>query len=176
LVDYAGEYEHPGYGKVAVKAEDLRATYNGISYSLHHFTYDAFQLRYEALDILMNASFSADTRGGINRLAVAMEPNVPEIVFQRLPDPQMRDPAFLERFAGAYELLGVPITIFLKGGQTLAVALPGQPEQELVPYRGTEFDVQGQSGVSLRFVEDESGTVTGAVFDQAGALFNVPRR
>jgi CubicO group peptidase (beta-lactamase class C family) len=178
LVDYAGEYEHPGYGTVSVKAEGegLTATYNDISYSLRHLNYDAFQFRYEAFDVLMNASFSADTRGGINRLAIAMEPNVPEVVFQRLPDPQMRDSAFLERFAGAYELLGMPITIFLKGSHTLAVALPGQPEQELVPYRGTEFDVQGQSGFSLRFEVDESGRVTGAVFDQAGVLFNVPRR
>lgn len=179
LDDYAGEYEHPGYGKVAVEregVEGLSAAYNGIAYSLRHLTYDAFQLRNDALDLLMNASFSADARGGVNRLAVALEPNVAEIVFQRLPDPQMRDRAFLERFTGAYELLGTPITIFLKGSDTLAVALPGQPEQELTPYRGTEFDVKGQTGVSLRFLVDESGAATGAVFNQAGAVFTLPRR
>ena len=46
------------------------------------------------------------------------------------------------------------------GGHSPAVVESGmRAEQELLPYRGTEFDVQGQTGISLRFLVEESGAV-----------------
>jgi hypothetical protein len=47
--------------------------------------------------------------------------------------------------------------------------VPGQPEYGLVPYKGTEFNLKGLTGVSLEFNLDETGKAVAATFKQPGA-------
>jgi len=68
------------------------------------------------------------------------------------------------------------ITIFFKGEQTLSVSLPGQPDSELVPYKGTEFLVKGLSGVSIEFLRGESGTVTEMVATLPEGVFHAAKQ
>ncbi|WP_424100333.1 serine hydrolase [Moorena producens] len=46
LEDYTGDFEHPGYGivSIALKYQQLTATYNYIVYELKHYHYDSFEL------------------------------------------------------------------------------------------------------------------------------------
>jgi len=69
-------------------------------------------------------------------------------------------------------VMGMTLTVSLKGAGTLLVVLPGQPEYELEPYKGTEFRLKGLSGFSIAFAEDAgSATIT-----QPGGVFTATRK
>lgn len=178
--DYAGTYEHPGYGRIDVKlaGDQLEGTFNGVSSLLEHFHYDVFQAREDPLNPFSGAKviFLYNKKGEIDRLLVPLEPNVDDIIFTRVPDESMREQAFLEPFVGEYELGGTALTVSLKGDDTLVLTVPGQPSYELVPTRGTSFDLKGLTGYSLEFTQDESGAVTELVLYQPNGTFVAKRR
>ncbi len=86
---YCGEYEHPGYGTVAISraGDQLRFTYNDIPSSLTHVHYDIFELNLERFEFKAKVSFTTAEKGDIESLAVKLEPTVKAIVFTRVPDP-----------------------------------------------------------------------------------------
>jgi hypothetical protein len=75
----------------------------------------------------------------------------------------MTEQSFLEPLAGQYQLPDTTMTIALEGDHTLVLNLRGQPSRELLPVRGTTFDVKGISGLSIEFKKDGSGKVSEAV-------------
>jgi hypothetical protein len=88
----------------------------------------------------------------------------------------MSDRNFLAQFIGDYDLLGLPMSIMLKGDTTLMARLPGQPDIELVPRRGTEFLVKNLSGYSIEFVKDDSGVVIEAIVTQPWGVFTAKKQ
>ena len=178
LEDYAGDYENPGYGVFSVEKEGdhLKAAYNSISASLTHYHYDIFELKEEMTERKFKVSFSIDLKGNIGSLAVQLEPAVKEIIFTRMPEKKMMERSFLEKFVGEYELQGVTLTISLKGEKTLVASVPGQGEIELVPYKGTEFNLKNLVGFSIEFIVDESGTVTEAKVTQPNGVFTAEKK
>jgi CubicO group peptidase (beta-lactamase class C family) len=92
LADYAGDYDHPGYGRTTITHAEgkLIWAYRGMSEPLAHRHYDTFELP-EAPDRLLldrlAISFSSDREGNIASLAVPFEPLVNDIVFTRSPAP-----------------------------------------------------------------------------------------
>lgn len=180
LEDYAGEYSHPGYGTVSVikDGEGLKAKYNGRDFGLSHYHYDVFELKdlFEGESGGTKVTFGLDLKGNIITAAVQLEPTVKDIVFTRLADKKMSERGFLEKFCGQYELQGQLFTVQLRGENTLIVAAAGQPEMELVPYRGTEFTVKNAPNVSIEFVLDAAGAVVEARLKQAGAVMSAPRK
>ncbi|HVB59982.1 MAG TPA: serine hydrolase, partial [Ktedonobacteraceae bacterium] len=103
-----------------------------------------------------------------------------DIVFKRLPDKTLTEKSFLGQFAGAYEVLGMIITIALKGEHTLSASIPGEPDYELVPYKrteqGAEFQVKGISGMNIEFKFDTSGAVSEALITQPDGTFTAKRK
>jgi CubicO group peptidase (beta-lactamase class C family) len=180
LTDYTGAYQSPGYGTItiALEGEGFKMTLNKLSSPLRHFHYDVFEFPENPLDPLekMKVMFFTDVKGDISSLSIPLEPNVKEIVFTRIAERQMFERSFLEPLTGQYELPGTTLTIALKGDKTLVAILPGQPERELIPVRGTTFDLQGLSGFSIEFKKDASGRVTEAVIYQPGATFVVKKK
>jgi hypothetical protein len=87
----------------------------------------------------------------------------------------LTDPGFLARFAGTYELMGLPLIVALKGERSLRVSWPGDPDYELEPIKGTEFRVKKLSGFSVEFVLDEAGTVVEALVTQPDGVFTARR-
>jgi CubicO group peptidase (beta-lactamase class C family) len=89
LVDYAGDYDHPGYGRITITHAEgkLSWAYRGMTEPLAHRHYDTFELP-EAPDRLLpdrlTISFSADREGNIASLAAPFEPLVKDIVFTRI--------------------------------------------------------------------------------------------
>jgi CubicO group peptidase (beta-lactamase class C family) len=164
LEDYAGEYENPGYGnlKVALTSQGLEFTFNGITTPLEHWHYDTFNGK-EAGDPTfqdMKLTFRADVNGQVAAIAAPFEAAVDEIIFTKKPDARMFDPEYLKKFIGDYELIGQTLTVNLKG-KTLTVQIPGQPPLELVPDLGGEFYLKEVKVISLAFVMDDQGNVTG---------------
>ncbi len=177
LEDYAGDYEHPAYGRLSVRLEDgvLTATRDALSFTVEHYHYDVFEIVLSAFDMRAKISFTTDVQGNIASLSAPLEPSVKEIVFTRVADRTLSDKATLERYAGVYELQGLRVIISLAGEDRLTLTVPGQPVQELVPYRGTTFHLAGVTGVSVEFIRDEQGAVTSAELNQGGALFTMKR-
>jgi hypothetical protein len=73
-------------------------------------------------------------------------------------------------------LPGNLLNIALRGEHVLVANTPGQPARELIPRRGTLFDVQGLSGISIEFKADASGKVTEAVFYQGGSALVIKKK
>ncbi|MBI3670471.1 MAG: serine hydrolase [Acidobacteria bacterium] len=174
LQEYVGEYENPGYGSVGIGREkdELTLTYNRLSSLLKHFHYDIFETPPDPLNPIerTKVSFFTNDAGDIGSLTIPMEPAVKPVVFTRRPDRRMTERAFLEILVGQYEVGPNVAAVSLRGEKTLILTLASR-EYELVPRRGTLFELKGVSGYSIEFNQDTSGMVTGAVFYQPKGTF-----
>lgn len=177
LAGYAGEYAHPGYGTAVVELVDgaLRLTYNRMSGPLEHWHYDVFEVPDDGTPGLggVRVQFRSDMDGRVAAMVSPLEPEVSPIVFERLPDRRLRDPEYLARFAGSYELPNQTVTVTVRG-ERLELEVPGQPPYALEPVEGTTFRFEALSGFSITFVE-EDGRVTAARFNQPNGVFTAPQ-
>ena len=178
LEDYAGDFEHPSYGVMSIKKEGelLKATYNSMPYDVSHYHYDIFEFKNEFYDITQRVFFFTDSKGNIGSLSIQLEPALKEIVFTRMPEKKMMEKSFLEKFMGEYILGEMTVKISLKGEKTLILSIPGQPDYELVPYKGTEFNIKNIPGASIEFILDESGQVKEAKFSQPGGTLTAKKK
>lgn len=178
--EYAGQYENPAYGIVKIEPdkENLKLSLNLLSSPLRHFHYDVFEVPENPLDPLekMKVTFVTDAKGEVAGLSMPLEPHVKEILFTRTPEKAMTEKTFLEALVGQYDLAGIVASVSLEGESTLVLMVPGQPKYQLVPTRGTTFDVKGLSGFSVEFRKDASGKVTEAVFYQPNGTFVARRK
>jgi CubicO group peptidase (beta-lactamase class C family) len=179
LEDYAGDYEHPGYGvlKVTMQAGKLEATFNGIRTPLAHWHYETFNGMKAADSTFENMkyTFETDANGFVARVSAAFEPAVKEIVFTRKPDARLYEAEYLKRFAGTYQLPGAPLTISLKGN-ALNMAIPGQAPFDLAPSISGDFVLKQAQVVSVHFVADDTGKVTAAEIRQPGAVISAQKK
>ncbi len=182
LEEYAGEYEHPGYGRldVALKGGKLVATYNGIATTLEHWHYEVFNApkadNDPALaDINWKLQFRTDVQGYVDAVLAPLEPAVKPIVFTRRPDAKLLDPEYLRRFEGRYELAGQTASVRLKG-RVLTLQQGDAPAVELVPDRDDGFTIKRETGASLRFTTDPHGRVTGLALSTDDGVFTAPRK
>ena len=78
-MDYAGDYDHPGYGRMAITHLEgkLNRAYRGMSAPLGHRHFDTLGLPEAPI------SFSTDREGNIASLAAPLEALVKGIVFAR---------------------------------------------------------------------------------------------
>ena len=179
LADFAGEYENPAYGiiKVDFDEKELKAIFNDIQVKLEHWHYDVFRgLSKEFEDQKILFTFAANSRGDIDQVSAPLEPMVSEIVFMRKPGSEMRNPIFLSQFVGEYESAGQISKFELKGDSVLTLTIPGQPVYELIPYKGTEFNIKGLSGFSLEFKQEKDKKVSGVIFKQPNGVFTAVRK
>ncbi|MGH7521112.1 MAG: serine hydrolase [Gemmatimonadales bacterium] len=88
LAAYAGTYEHPGYGRVTVRANGpaLELSFTGFTARLKHYHYDIFEVDDPAeLQPLSGlVTFLMDQKGEIDRVAVPFEQSVKDIEFTRV--------------------------------------------------------------------------------------------
>lgn len=179
LEDYTGEYENPGYGILTIKKEgdQLTATFNGLEFKGQHFHYDIFEFTSDFFDEdKQKATFHTDVKGSINKVSIPLQTGVKDIEFTRMPEKKMKDRKFLEKFVGEYDLRGIIATVAIKGENTLMLTVPGQPQYELVPYKGTDFTIKNLKGFSIKFITDESGTVTALESHQPNGVFTAKKK
>jgi hypothetical protein len=87
LGDYAGTYNHPGYGKITVTSSgsELRIKFNSFEMPLKHFHYDVFET--EPNEVVgqprWKIQFQTDVDGNISAVAVPIEPAVKTTIFTR---------------------------------------------------------------------------------------------
>ncbi len=178
LADYAGDYENPAYGTISIlkEGDQIKAKFNSFDLALSHYHYDTFELFNELYDQKQKLSFQTDAKGNIASLSIPFESTVKDIVFTRAPEKAMMEKSFLEKFVGQYEYQSLVVTISLKSEKTLTATVPGQPEYELIPYKGTEFNLKGMAGFSVEFKLDDTGRSVEATFKQPGATTAFKRK
>ena len=95
LADYAGDYEHTGYGKASVRVhgDGLILKVVGIEFPLEHYHYDLFTVPYDlpaSADAAgfggVKVRFDYDDAGAINVISVPLEPAISPIRFVRASD------------------------------------------------------------------------------------------
>jgi len=86
LREYAGQFEHPAYQTLAItqEGEQLKFNLHGLTGGLKHYHYDIFQAAEGAAALEgTKMTFLMNRAGEIDRVAIALEPNVKEIIFTR---------------------------------------------------------------------------------------------
>ena len=157
LSDYPGEYHHPGYGtlKMALAAEVLELTYNGIVSPLEHWHYDVWSgAETEGDSTFENEQFlfRSDINGNIAAVESTMEPRAAPIVFTKKTEAPLFALEYLQRLAGTYVTADeTRLTVELAGG-TLTLSRPGQQTTALEPDLSGRFVLQMLRTVSLEFV------------------------
>lgn len=169
LEEFAGDYEHPGYGNLHIEAKEgkLYSTMNGITSILDHWHYDVFAVSEELQDVFvprdgMKFTFRNNTHGDIEEVLVPFESGAPDIVFKRKPDEQFSNLAYYRQFCGLYEIYNVIIEVALRDRALVAI-IPGQPIYELVPGSENEFNVKSMNSYSVRFVKNPDGSIEEAL-------------
>ncbi len=176
LAEYAGTYEHPGYGVIEVEQREkaLYATFHGFTARLEHWHYDVFRFMHERFNN-PKIVFYGNDKGDIDRLSVPLEPRVDPIVFHRRPAAELSDPKYLSQFEGEYHLEGQIARIELQRHR-LTLSLPGQPVYTLVPYKRGEFTIKGLSGYSVKFETSKEGDIVAVNFIQPNGIFRAVKK
>ncbi len=179
LADYAGDYEHPGYGTLKIEHADdaLVMVFNEIRTPLEHWHYNVWNGGEAEEDPTFEDTkllFHADLDGNIATVQSTLEARTGPIVFTRAADSRLSDPDYLRRFVGDYDLPGQKVTIALTGN-ALTVILPGQPVYTLEPGLSGRFVLQEVRMISVGFETDDEGNVTKAIFYQPNGVFEANR-
>jgi CubicO group peptidase (beta-lactamase class C family) len=180
MLDYTGAYEHKGYGKFDIIAENdsLFSELNGERLYLNHFHYDTFEL----LDIKdgkvdttqigksVKITFSTNESGDIDYGRIGIEPMVDPIAFKRTPNTIDIDATSLEQYVGKYDLIGTEIKVYVKDENVLYAFVPNQPEYELVPTAEHKFNLKVLDGYKVEFIPKD-GKITEVKFIQPNGTF-----
>lgn len=168
LEDYAGEYEHPAYGRVKIECVDgaLRALFHNFVFDLEHWHYDVFNVCKESDDMLIpfknqKFTFRNNVNGDVSELIVPLELKAQDIVFQRKSEDSLCSAAYLRQFVGKYEIYGYCVHIKLTDKGLLA-AIPGNTETEMEPIGVNYFSLKNYKGCWVCFRMNENNEVTEA--------------
>jgi hypothetical protein len=180
--EFSGRYAHPGYGSfdLVVERDSLFAKFKLTKLWLRHYHYDVFE-SFEAKSgvdttgspLLFN--FATSDGGDISLVSIKIEPALDPIEFKRTPIKMDVDKATLERYAGEYELGGMEVKFYLKGGETLYLTVPGQPEYELIATSKDKFSIKSLDGFKIEFT-DNAGKISEATFIQPNGTFKAKRK
>jgi hypothetical protein len=172
LADYAGDYQHPGYGRVSIGLanEQLTLGYNKFTSPLEHWHYEVFQApadRQNPLE-LTRVQFQTDFGGEVASITIPLEPNVEPISFARQPPAQMLERPFLETLAGEYDNAGVPVRIVLREDNVLQYTVLSTV-RDLRPIRGTYFQFKDLPGSAVEFLRNPAGQIDRMAIYSPGA-------
>jgi CubicO group peptidase (beta-lactamase class C family) len=176
LEDYAGEFEHPAYGVVAIARKDdaLQFDFHKIKLPLAHFHYDRFDTPDDEEDGQWSVNFATNPQGEIDRALISLDEA--EVVFTRRVPRELSLPETLQPYAGTYlSPTGAKFEVVLRGG-TLSVVRPGQPAQALVPWKPRRFRVKEFSDVIVEFAVAPDGKVTAMKQIDPSGEFVSPRQ
>ncbi|MDX1940943.1 MAG: serine hydrolase [Saprospiraceae bacterium] len=187
LAEYAGQYEHPGYGvfNIFVRNDSLIMSFRNKDADawLEHYHYDIFRPKSldddsDENDSPVRVSFNVNLKGDIESAAViGMEPAIEKLVFKRKPIEVAVAKDDLEKYVGEYELAGVVTRVYIKEDK-LFVFVPGQPEYETIPLGNHEFKLKipNIDGFSVRFDVNADGKATAVSFVQPNGTFKAMKK
>ncbi len=165
LADYAGIYEDPAYGIMSInfKNDSLSFTFHNVTLPLFHYHYDRFITPDDQIDGKWSMTFTTNAQGGIDQVKVSLDEK--EVIFNRMADPKLRDPEFLKKIVGNYELNGQTINITFRNNELVLMV---SPSIHLEPYKDNIFRFREFSDQTAEFIFDDKGLPTGVKFTSEG--------
>ena len=181
LGDYAGDYDHPAYGRMTITVQDgaLKWHYRDRGGDLAHRHYDIFEIPGDWGIFSLGrrtVTFGYDREGRINRLSAPLEPKVADIVFARAPSGDALDAVFRNACVGIYQTIGSQHVVACSADQQLTLSTDGRPAHHLVPYRDRVFTIKGQDEQRIEFERGSGDTVDAIIFHQPDGTFPARRR
>lgn len=184
LVDYTGEYSHPGYGKFMITSrnDSLFAHLKLVNLWLKHYHYDVFE-PYEVQDdgsidtsgqSNLKFSFYSDVSGDISYMASKIEPTLDPIQFKRTPFIYAVATDDLNKYAGNYTLMGTIIKITARDNK-LYLFVQGQPEYQLISTAEHKFNFKDLDGFKVEFKEEDDGSIKEALLIQPHGNYTIVR-
>jgi hypothetical protein len=180
LAEYAGNYDHPGYGRIAISVagDALHWRFRSLAGVLAHRHYDVFEVPESPGKLspdLLAITFAYDREGNINRLSAPFEALVADIVFTRAAEGEGLDPAFRTSCAGIYQHGVTRHVVMLDAGGQLTLSPTGQPTYRLVPYLNRIFSIAEFEGYRVEFQRNDAGVVETIIFHQPDGTFSARR-
>jgi hypothetical protein len=171
LSGYAGEYEHPGYGTIAIAIEGdaLKPSLGTMNLRLAHRHYETFDLEWDEMGdqpMVFPLTFLSGPEGDVNALTVQFEQLVEPLRFDKRPDTLGQEA--LRRLCGSYAMGPIVVVVALRGERTLTVTPPGSPPLDLVPLGGLRFGLKDQPSVTAEFELGGDGAVTRLIAQPLG--------
>jgi CubicO group peptidase (beta-lactamase class C family) len=173
LADYTGIYEDPAYGtmEITLKNDKLGFIFNNTFLPLDHYHYDRFISPDDEINGKWTLSFNTDAQGSIQQVKVSLDEK--EVAFNRMADPKLKDPDFLKKLTGQYELNGSVFSLILSNNELI---INSAPPQHLEPYKGNTFRIREFSDQIVEFVFDTAGAVTGCKVTADGRTILLTRK
>jgi CubicO group peptidase (beta-lactamase class C family) len=183
LSEYPGVYQHAGYGTLRIEADKgdaLFAVINGIKAPLEHWHFDVWNgadagdgdPTFEDVKFL----FGMDFDGNVSAVEATFDEIAKPVAFLRQPDPELSDPAFLERLTGTYTFAVTGQTAVVElSGETLTATVAGQQRLTLQPTIDGRFSLKEQSTIKVGFETGATGKATKAIFYQPQGVFEATR-
>ena len=180
LADYAGDYDHPGYGRITIAHREgqLHWAYRGMSEPLAHRHYDTFELPEAPGRLLpdrLAISFATDREGNIASLAAPFEPFVKDIAFTRIAPGDCTSPAFRQQCTGTFSQGGTIVVVEQDRDGQLTLTFGSQPTYKLRPYQSRTFLIEELEGFRVEFHLGPDGAMEELLFHQPNGTF-VARR
>lgn len=185
LKDYEGLYNFKAYGnmEIANRGDSLFASFSNKQWWLKHYHYDYFEPfqkdksgSYDTSDHGTQLQFRTNASGDVDGLEIGLEPTLKPFLFVKTPKAKAVTKEELQKFAGEYLLSGMTLKVYPKGGSTLFLFVPGQPEYELVPVDTNKFALKGLNGFTILFNADASGKITELLSIQPNGTFKATRK
>jgi hypothetical protein len=185
LKSYEGSYSNPGYGTfdISLRNDSLFVSTVTQSLWLRHYHYDVFTVfnidpkdGIDTSDESTKMQFNTNLAGDIESASINLEPSVKPIVFTRTAKAKEISKDSLQAYVGDYEISGVTIKIYTKGGDTLYMFVQGQPEYELVPTDKDKFSLKNLSGFSVQFNRNDKGEVIELLSIQPNGTFKATKK
>lgn len=180
LAEYAGNYEHPAYGRITITqaGESLHWAYRTFSGPLSHRHYDTFEVPrvpYELNPDHLAITFTTDRDGNVASLSAQFEPLVADIVFPRAPSGDCMDATFRTACVGRYRHGSITHAVSQEADGQLTLKPDFQPLYHLRPYQGPVFSIVELEGFRVEFRRGPDGAIQELILHQPNGTFIVPR-
>jgi CubicO group peptidase (beta-lactamase class C family) len=179
LAEYAGRYEHPGYGVFTVRLEGdaLQGTFGVFDAPLEPWHFEVFRVGDSQSAAAVQGAlvqFQSDVTGHVCALEAPLEATSTVIRFELVPDPAEFTPERLAALAGTFELMGQSLRLE-HGATGLTLIVPGQPPHRLEPATHGRFRIAGADGYWARLERAEDGSPTALILIQPNGVFRAER-
>jgi hypothetical protein len=172
LADYAGEYEHAAYGVLKIDLRDgqLQFDFHKLRFPLSHFHFERFDTPDDERHGKFSVNFGTNPQGDVGSAVMSLDEA--EATFTRKPAALARE--LLKKLAGTYETpTGFKFQVVLKEDGSLALAMPGRPEDRLHPYKGLKFRIPQFSDELIEFVMEDGEVKALKRINPSGEYVNV---
>ncbi len=183
--EYEGSFRHAAYGTAEVyrNGDSLMLRMGTFRFWLRHDRYDLYTLYPregaggpDTSNSLGVAQFNMNSSGEITSLSLPLEPTLAPLLFQRVPGALAADRSRFPAYAGEYTLSSVVIRVTVSPDSTLHLAVPGQPEYELVPEGRDRFMIRNLSGFFIQFERNDQGEIIDLLSIQPNGTFKAIRK